>query len=234
MPKNSKQKIEKHYFEMFREAYSLPSGEIEFGDKPDVIINGPKKIGIEMTNFYLKDGSSSKSEQKQQLLREAVVNSAQELYLKNGGKSITISFDFDKEKPIENKKKLVKKLVEYVKSIEDQEEGSMFMETFKEIPELSFVYLQKGLYLDGRWRIVASSRGQTMSRDRLLEVVKAKEKLVEQYRECESYWLLIVVEFMDRAQDQEILIRDFNKIGSEKFEKVFVYRTAMKHILEVK
>ncbi len=33
-----------------------------------------------------------------------------------------VTFDFDKAKPIENKKDLEKKLVEYVKSIEDQED----------------------------------------------------------------------------------------------------------------
>ncbi len=63
MAKISNKEIEKNYFELFRKKYSLPLGQIEYGDKPDVIIYGPKKIGIEITNFYLEDGSLSKSEQ---------------------------------------------------------------------------------------------------------------------------------------------------------------------------
>lgn len=228
----SNKEIEKYYFEMFRKKYSLPLGKIEYGDKPDVIIHGSNRIGIEMTNFYLKDGSSIESEQVQADIRDKVVLNAQQLYLQNNGKRITVSFDFDKEKPIKNKKDLVEKLVEYIKSIEDQEDGAMFRETFKEIPELSFVYLQSGVSLDGKWKVIQSSRGQSMSRDRLLEIVETKEKLVDQYRECESYWLLIIVEFMDRAQDQEILIKDFEKIKSEKFDRIFVYRTAHEDILE--
>jgi len=46
--------------------------------------------------------------------------------------------------------------------------------------------------------------------------------------------LLIVVDFFDPTQDQEIQIKDFDKIKSDKFEKIFVYRTAHRHIFEAK
>ncbi len=51
MAKISNQKKEEYYFELFQKGYSLPSGEIEYGDKPDVIINGPHKIGIEISRI---------------------------------------------------------------------------------------------------------------------------------------------------------------------------------------
>jgi len=234
MSKVSNKEIEKYYFELFRKIYSLPSGEIEYGDKPDVIIDGPQKIGIEITNFYLLDGCLNKSEQNQQPLRENVVKNAQKLYLKNGGKDIAVSFDFDDTKPIKNRRNLEKKIAEYVKSVEIKEEGMMAPETFKEIPELSFVYLQRAKFLKGTWQIVRLTRGKTMSRNRLLENVATKERLVDQYRRCDSYWLLLIVDFMDPAQDQEIMIRGFKKIESGKFEKVLVFRTAHEHVLEAK
>jgi len=43
---------ERHYFEMFRRAYPLPAGAIRYDDKPDVILEGEQKLGIEITNFY--------------------------------------------------------------------------------------------------------------------------------------------------------------------------------------
>jgi hypothetical protein len=61
--KNRNAEIEKHYFEMFRRVYPLPEGAIIYGDKPDVIIEGEKRVGIEITNFFLEDGSLSESEQ---------------------------------------------------------------------------------------------------------------------------------------------------------------------------
>ncbi|MGO9619984.1 MAG: hypothetical protein ACLPT6_01085 [Desulfobaccales bacterium] len=50
----SNQKIERHYFELFRKIYQLPDGEIKFGDKPDVIINGDKRVDIFATITRVK------------------------------------------------------------------------------------------------------------------------------------------------------------------------------------
>jgi len=42
MARRSKQEIERYYFEQFRKGYLLPKGEIKYGDRPDVIIEGQK------------------------------------------------------------------------------------------------------------------------------------------------------------------------------------------------
>ncbi len=81
---------ESYYFEMFRQHYSLPTGRFEYRDKPDVILDGPKTIGIEITNFYLEDGRSTDSEQRQRAVRETVVTKAQSIYLENGGRRIKL------------------------------------------------------------------------------------------------------------------------------------------------
>jgi hypothetical protein len=51
MALKSNQKIERHYFELFRRIYPLPIGQVKYGDKPDVIINGPTRVGIEVNQF---------------------------------------------------------------------------------------------------------------------------------------------------------------------------------------
>ena len=73
-----------------------------------------------------------------------------------------------------------------------------------------------------------------MSRDRLLQIVRYKEEKAKEYQKCDAYWLLIVVDFFDPAQDQEIPSIGFDKIETEIFEKVIVYKTAYEETLEVK
>jgi hypothetical protein len=49
-----------------------------------------------------------------------------------------------------------------------------------------------------------------------------------------GYWLLVVVDFINPAQDQEIQIDGFDKIQTEVFEKIIAYKTLFGHVLEAK
>src|SRR5258708_5925101 len=100
MPKKSKQERERYYFEMFRNDYPLPIGKICYGDKPDVILEGGRGIGIEITNFFLEEGRLPESEQVQSKAREEVVSKAQRIYQTRNGKKIELTFGFDKANPI--------------------------------------------------------------------------------------------------------------------------------------
>jgi hypothetical protein len=65
MVRPSNEKIQRYYFEKFRDIFSLPQGCVIYGDKPDVIISGARKIGIEITNFFIQSGNLLESEQLQ-------------------------------------------------------------------------------------------------------------------------------------------------------------------------
>ena len=209
MKKLSNQEIEKYYFEMFRTHYSLPPGTITYKDAPDVILEGVRKIGIEVTNFFHEDGSLSQSEQTQKVLREKIVTGAQQKYLAVNGRNFEITFGFDKANPIRNQKTLVTNIIQLAKSIEGNETGQIRNDIFKAIPELSFVYLNTTEYIDARWRVVQVYNVPMMSRDRLVEIVESKERRASQYEKCDAYWLLVVVDFMNFAQDQEMRIDGF-------------------------
>lgn len=232
MSKPSNQDIERYYFEMFCKDYQLPPGTITYKDSPDVILEGVKKIGIEITNFFLEDGSFSESEQSQKKLREKVVSSAQRTYHLENDRNFEIAFGFDKVNPIRNQKSLIAKIVQLAKSIEGNQTGQVQKEVFKAVPELSFVYLNTREYADARWRVVQVYNVPVMSRDRLVEIVKSKERRADQYEKCDVYWLLVVVDFMNSAQDQEIRVDGFNKIQTDVFEKVIVYKTLFGHVVE--
>jgi hypothetical protein len=225
--------IEQYYFDLFRRHYQLPAGKITHGDKPDVILHADRTIGIEITNFFLEDGSLPHSEQVQRKARDFVVSRAQEIYLENGGKNIEVSFSFDNEVPIREKNRVAQKIADLAKHIDSHESGSIDREVFSHIPELDFLYVNPTEYEDPKWQLVQCYSGQVMSMDGLRRIVRTKEEQSKGYSSCNEYWLLVVIDFMDRAQDQEI-VDSTQRIESGIFEKVIVYKTCFGTVYNAK
>lgn len=234
MGKHTNQDIEKYYFEMFRKDFPLPSGNVIYSDSPDVIIDGKRKIGIEITNFYHNPGTLTESEQIQSKWRKKVISKAQNLYEKKNSRKFEISFGFDKSYPIRNQDALIDQLIDLATKIENIQTGQIRKELFKQIPEISFVYMNNKEYKDTKWRIVQVHDLPMLQLDRLKEIIKSKEYRSEKYEKCDVYWLLVVVDFINPAQDQEIQIENFKKVESNAFEKVIVYKTLFGHVLEAK
>jgi hypothetical protein len=234
MKKMSTQEKERHYFEMFRKDYSLPPGTIIYYDKPDVILEGERKIGIEITNFYLEKGELLESEQRQRDLRDAIISDAQRMYEARNKKKIGLTIEFDKANPIRGMRNVVQKLVALAEQIKEYKTGQIGSHIFQNIPEVSYVYLYAEECATPKWRGVQVYSGSIMSRDNLIRILRDKEERSQQYKKCDSLWLLIVVDFMDRAQDQEIQIDDFGKVESDVFDKIIVYKTTFPHVLEAK
>ncbi|MDI6790131.1 MAG: hypothetical protein QME44_05530 [Thermodesulfobacteriota bacterium] len=234
MKKMSTHEKERHYFEMFRKDYLLPPGTIIYYDKPDVILEGERKIGIEITNFYLEKGELLESEQRQRDLRDAIISDAQRMYEARNKKKIEVTIEFDKANPIRGTRDVVQKLVALAEQIKEYKTGQIGSHIFQNIPEVSYVYLCAEECATPKWRSVQVYSGSIMSRDNLIRIVRDKEESSQQYKKCDSFWLLIVVDFMDRAQDQEIQIDGFGKVESDVFEKIIVYKTTFPHVLEAK
>jgi len=234
MSKLSNQDIEKYYFERFRQDYPLPTGTVIYGDSPDVVIVGERKIGIEITNFYHKPGSLTESEQIQSRWRQKVVSEAQSLYEEQNGRKFEISFGFDKSFPIQDQKSLVDQIAHLATQIQNCGTGQIVRDYFKQIPELSFVYLNNQEYEDTKWRIVQVHDLPMMEMERLVDIIRNKEHRSQKYEKCDAYWLLVVVDFINPAQDQEIQVDNCEKVETEAFERVIVYKTLFGHVLEAK
>ena len=234
MSKASNQDIERYYFERFRKDFSLPSGTVIYGDSPDVVIVGERKIGIEITNFYHKSGSLPESEQIQSRWREKVVSEAQRLYEKENGMKFEVSFGFNKSYPIRDQKSLIGQIIHLAAQIQNCQTGQIGRNYFKQIPELSFVYLNNQEYEFTKWRIAQVHDVPMLKMERLVDIVRDKEHRSQKYEKCDAYWLLVVVDFMNPAQDQEIQVDNFEKVETEAFERVIVYKTLFGHVLEAK
>jgi len=271
------QTIERHYFEMFRKAYPLPPGDIIYVDKPDVLINSTPTLGIEITNFYVKEGASPAGEQVQSKLRTAAVIEGHRLYQEGGGRNIDLTFSFDKKNPIKNVKTLAKELVAFARRVEGGPNGAIRKDMFKDIPEIDFAYLYaqelqfsdesdpkfpngqpdpsksfaafaeyrnrrearaleagvyKPLQTPGRWKVGQGHSFGLMSIKRLTEIVAEKEAKAQQYITCDAYWLLIIVDYIDAAQEQEIRI-DGLTVESKMFQKILIYKPHYEHIVNV-
>lgn len=277
-PRLSQQDRERHYFELFRKSYTLPAGEIGYGDKPDVTITGERKLGIEITNFYHEDGSESGSEQRQADRRIAVAEAAHALYLKNGGKNIEVKLNFDKSHPIEDVGAVAHEIATVAKDIEDLKTGMVPRNLFEHIPELDSLYVitqllqyrddyfdpefpdgqpgeeagfaefaryqkrreakaikegnYKPLTWEAKWQVMQSHTSGVMAVERLTEILLDKEKKAQQYRPCDAYWLLVIVDWIDPAQEQEIRV-DGLSIRSDVFERVIIYKPHFEHVVDV-
>jgi hypothetical protein len=233
MAKDSNKEIERYYFEMFRRDYRLPEGTVVYTDKPDVILEGKRNIGIEITNFYHESGALPESEQVQKRTREIVISEAQKFYLEKGGKKFELSFSFDPNFSIRNRRLIVNKIAALAKKIEESTTGSISRGAFNDIPQLSFVYLNAEECEFPKWRLISSYPAPDISLEKLYAIVRSKEEKSIHYQQCEVYWLLIVVNFFDTAQDQEIQINSFERVDTQ-FEKVIVYKPHFGHILQAK
>ena len=68
---------------------------------------------------------------------------------------------------------------------------------------------------------------------RLKKIIQEKEHKAKEYQSAHAYWLLIVIDYMDRGQEQYILQDQLERIPSNVFEKIFLYKTGYEQIIEV-
>jgi hypothetical protein len=234
--KKTNRDTERHYFEQFRKAYALPLGAICYADKPDVLVKGTRTTGIEITNFYLEPGSEEGSEQRQRPRRYEVASEAQKLYLAGGGKGIELTIDFDSAKPITSasKKTLPHKIAAFAASVDMQPSGCFYADSLPDMPEITSIWLNSRQWPDATWARPGQVYSyEEMSAARLQAIVAEKESKAANYVSCDAYWLLIVVDFADPAQDQEITTTGL-KLSSGVFEKIIIYKPGFEDTVEVK
>ena len=224
MPRHSNQEVEKYYFNQFKAHYPVPPGQVEHTDKPDVIVHGHRTLGIEIANLYLSDGANHGSEQVQRRIRDTVLRLAQDEYLAAGGKKIELTFLFDPSHPISNTKPLATALARVAANIEKLPAGQVNRSQFLHVPEVCFVYHNPTEYHDAKWRTSQVYTVPNLSLPRLAEVVESKHKKLAEYKPCDAYWLLLIVDFMDPAQDQDIDWPKSEDPLRSSFEKIIIYK----------
>ncbi|WP_206597690.1 hypothetical protein [Pseudomonas syringae] len=236
MELTEKQILEQRYFEQFVQHYPVPAGSVEYSDKPDVLIkNGERKLGIEITHLYKLDGRDNTSEQKQSAIRREVIALAEQLYLSSGERKLEMSFDFDPNIPIKRKniKKAAKSLATIAKEISSERAGHSSYKAFESMPELRFLYHDGKEYAGSNWRFQQGFDVPTLAITRVKFLVAQKIEKLKSYQKCDIYWLLLIVEFWDPSQDQDISWPEGERIGPTPFERILIYKPAFEQVTEV-
>jgi hypothetical protein len=233
MSRLNNSQIEQYYFEQFRNDYPLPEGDIHFTDKPDVIVHSDSSLGIEITNLYIVPGFDPTCEQVQRRRRHQVLKQAQAAFLAGGGKRFELSVDFNPQKPIEKIKPLSDALCSLAQKLSSAKTGAVSRQQFEHIKALRFVYLNANEYSDATWQNIQCFSVPTLSVDRLREVVDEKAGKLLEYQRCDRYWLLVVIDLMDSAQDQNLYWPDGALLGKSPYEKILLYKPQYCQILEV-
>lgn len=230
----TKRETEATYFQLFAQSYKLPKGKIRYGDKPDVTIRGIQKLGIEITNFYHTNGNLPNSEQKQRIKRTSAIKLAHKNYLEQTKKNHNVSFGFSKNHPIKNPEQLAARIAVCCMKVPLPQKGWLPKKNFSSIPELESIYFDDREYAKPRWRIHYVPHVPTMSLAELKKIILSKEQKSKQYRPCDALWLLIIVDTLDPAQEQEIGIKGIETISSTVFEKIIIFKTPITDVIELK
>ena len=232
MPLPTARAIERHYFEQFRKHFPVPDGQVVYADKPDVRVHGDRTLGVEIVRLYLTDGGNPESEQRQSALRSEVLAKAQALHDKLGEKKIELHVDFDPATPITDVPSAAQRLAQLARQI--QHEPTTLSGHSTEIKHgLRFVYHNAVEYLDAKWQNIQSYSVNAVDPDRLRVVVDEKVAKAKQYKICDELWLLIVVDFMDRAQDQDLTLPAGLKLSAAPFNRVLLYKPQFRQVVEV-
>jgi len=225
--------MERYYFELFATHYDMPAGAVVFTDKPDVIVRGERTIGIEIANLYIASGADPASEQVQCARRLQVLARAQSLHHTSGGRHIELSVDFDPKHPIRDIEPIARQLAAIATKVDHSPIGQVNPTLFAQVPELRFVYHNGKEYPEAKWRSVQCHSVPSLSLGRLRELISDKTKKLSAYQPCDAYWLLLVVDFMDSAQNQTLHWPPGEALSSSSFERVLLYKPQFAEVLQV-
>lgn len=92
--------------------------------------------------------------------------------------------------------------------------------------------IYKPLPFRGKWKLGQAHSFGLMSSARLTEIIRQKEVKARNYSSCDEYWLLVVVDWMDAAQEQEIRV-DGLVLDSDVYDRIIIYKPHFDHVVEV-
>lgn len=238
---NKKELIENSIFNKFRKSYEkFPSGKIKHIDKPDFIIYGDKKVGVEITQIFKDDQESEKgsllksveefrkkvSEETLSLLREKqspkcwleIHLNVSEFPTQKSPKETAQVLYKDINKNIRAEKK------DYILEVENNSELPSIVDSYEVIFNQKikeYEYIESGSVIGG---IIDNKRIQF--------ILDKKEVAKENFLNCDEYWLVIKSgEFIaDYFPAMQINSEELNTT----FNKVFILKYLENETIEIK
>jgi hypothetical protein len=232
---------EKSILNRFKSNFSaFPEGEIEQSDQPDFIVNGSRKIGIEITQIFqdqenLEGSILRKTETYQRLLLEDIIEVLRER--KSRICLLDISLNHLNITPSLKPKILAINCAnEICRNIPEDADFSNYTLTIQNEGQLpDFIYdltmWFSSSLTDFEYVESSGGVGMTLTNKKLQFVLNKKEKLLKTYKECDEYWL-IIKEGSSLADYFPAIDVDKSQIQTS-FDQVFLIRQSGPEIIKL-
>jgi len=212
----------------FQSSYAkFPVGEIEQIDKPDFVVHGSKKIGIEITQIFQDQESPKgsvirKTETFQRLLLEDTI----EILRKRNFQICLIDIGLNlgelskSVKPRTIAEICAKEICKLVPPKADSKNSTLTIQNFGQMPNLVDdinIWFSNSLK-DFEYVESSGGVGMTLTNEKLQFLLNKKEKVLQSYEKCDEYWLVIkegssIADYFPKIEiDKSTIQTSFNKV----------------------
>jgi hypothetical protein len=219
---------ERQLFELFRAEFGGPQGDIDdSGEKPDLVVSAAISVGVEVTELHVLSGSDPVSWQRQSARRTAAIDLARSQYEQSGGPFFEFHFDLRRPLPSElSVGKLAAECLAAAHASLATEGGAISPLVLEGVaPNVRWLYRSPKEYDAPRWTDLTVHAVPQLNVERLQEVVDTKAEKLAGYRHCDEQWLLVVIDFWNAGQDQQLDWPDSAVLRRRGFDRVFVFKT---------
>ena len=225
-------------FETWMAFDDLPETRTDGFSGPDLIADSQHgTIGIELSHVYQKNGTDPKALQNQLPLRKLLIHEANKIFMEKFGVcDRDVHFGFGRDGAIQGsrpRQKLAKELACFVQENIVNEEFGQLIWLDSELLEGCSVFISSKTYEDAKWQECSVHETPVMDFDVLKNKISQKNKKLRHYIPCDQHWLLLVIDFWDSAQDQQLPRAGWPALASTGFDKILIFKTVENECLEL-
>lgn len=234
-----KELIEDSIFKKFKKSYNkFPQGKIEHIDKPDFIIHGDKKIGIEITQIFkdqeLEKGSLLKSvEEITKKVSEEIIHLLRKK--KKPNCYITIHLNKNYFPPQLNPKEIARNCFNDIDKKMNTRRKNYILEINNDgqLPNIveSYDIIFDEKIKDFEYIESASTVGGIINNNKLQFILDKKEDAKKEFIKCDKYWL--VIKSGEFSADYFPSIQIIPGELKTSFDKIFILKYLENEIIEV-
>lgn len=232
---------EKSILERFKTNYdSFPTGEIDQPDKPDFIVHGSKKIGIELTQIF-QDQESSKGSFLRSIeeYKRKTLNVLIELLNTSELNNSVVSLDLNNEhldKSINPKTIAEECFKDIVSKFRDKQYENHTTYTIENVNHLPNSIESYNIWFDSNlsnaeYVVTTGAVGKPITNKVLQFVLDKKEIALKNFAPCDSYWLIIKEGSFGSDYFPQIKVEP--KSLKTSFDKIFILRQFSPLIVEI-
>lgn len=234
---------ERFYLEALRKALpGIPSGDSNEPEPPDFVLTSAdgKRLGIEITGFYLPPPPGEQPHQERQSLKERIVELAERIHHEAGGPALYVSVFFDLHRRFV--KKDVQPLAHSIAASVLSTPAPSSLYESAQIPRGRRPQGTWGIHvrrsIDGTDKLWYADMGgwvADISAQHVADTLRAKSSMAAQGRlRCDGLWLVIVSDAFSGAAPAEITAEAMEAVYDGPFDRLIWLRPDIPRATELR